>query len=51
MKLLLRFYKKADKRLNRIAIPKIFIEKYGSEFYLEYYDDETIKLVPVGKEK
>lgn len=51
MKLLFRFMKKADKDRNRITIPKFLINKYGSEFYLEFYDDETIKLVPVKKEE
>jgi len=49
MKLLFRFYKKADKEKNRIIIPKFIIEKYGKEFYLEFYDDETIKLIPVKR--
>ena len=49
MKLLFKFMKRADKTLNRIIIPKFIIDKYGREFYLEYYDDETIKLVPVNK--
>ena len=51
MKLLFRFMKKADKTKNRIIIPQFIINKYGSEFYLEFYDDETIKLVPVKKEE
>lgn len=53
MNLLFRFFKKADKEKNRIIIPKFLIEKYGREFYIEYYSDETIKLVPAkrGKEK
>ncbi len=49
MKLLFKFMKKADKTLNRIVIPKFIIDKYGRDFYLEFYDDETIKLVPVNK--
>ena len=49
MKLLFRFYKKADKEKNRIIIPKFLIENYGREFYLEFYDDETIKLIPVKR--
>ena len=49
MKLLFRFFKKADKNKNRIIIPKVLINKYGYEFYIEYYDDETIKLVPIKK--
>lgn len=51
MKLLFRFMKKADKTKNRIIIPQFLINKYGNEFYLEFYDDETIKLVPVKKEE
>ena len=51
MKLLFRFMKKADKTKNRIIIPQFLINKYGSEFYSEFYDDETIKLVPVKKEE
>jgi hypothetical protein len=51
MKLLFRYEKKADKTLNRIIIPKIIIDKYGRDFYLEYYDDETIKLVPIEKQQ
>ena len=50
MKLLFRFFKKADIEKNRIIIPKFLIKKYGREFYLEFYDDETIKLVPIKKE-
>lgn len=49
MKLLFRYFKRADKDKNRIVIPKFLIEKYGHDFYLEFYDDETIKLVPIKK--
>jgi hypothetical protein len=41
--------KRADKEKNRIIIPKFIIDKYGRDFYLEIYDDETIKLVPIKK--
>jgi hypothetical protein len=51
MKVLFRYFKKADKTLNRIVIPKHLIEKYGREFYLEVLEDETIKLIPARKEK
>lgn len=51
MKKLFTFYKKADKVMNRILIPKIIIEKYGREFYLDIMEDETIILRPVNKEK
>lgn len=50
MKILFRFYKKADKKLNRILIPKFIIDKYGREFYLEITEDETIILRPIKKE-
>lgn len=49
MKPLFRFFKRAEKVKNRIIIPKFLIEKYGRDFYLEIYQDETIKLVPVNK--
>ena len=49
MELLYRFMKRAEKAKNRIIIPKFIIDKYGRDFYLEFYDDETIKLVPIKK--
>ena len=49
MKLLFKFKKRADKTLNRIVIPKFIIDRYGRDFYLEIYDDQTIKLVPIEK--
>lgn len=49
MELLYRFMKRAEKAKNRIIIPKFIIDKYGRNFYLEIYDDETIKLVPIKK--
>lgn len=49
MKKLFTFMKHADKEKNRIIIPKFIIDKYGRDFYLEIYDDETIKLVPIKK--
>lgn len=51
MKKLFTFMKHADKVKNRIIIPKFIIDKYGYDYYLEIYDDETIKLVPVKKDK
>lgn len=51
MKPLFRFMKRADKTLNRIVIPKFIIDKYGRDFYLEIYEDETIKLVPIKNNK
>lgn len=51
MKKLFTFYKKADKQMNRILIPKIIVEKYGREFYLDVMDDDTIILRPVKKKE
>ena len=49
---ILRFMKSADKLRNRIIIPKFIIDKVGRDFYLEYnIKDETIKLIPIKKEK
>jgi hypothetical protein len=49
MKLLYKIMKRAEKSKNRIIIPKFLIDKYGRDFYLEIYDDDTIKLVPIKK--
>ena len=51
MKTLFTFYKKADKRMNRILIPKFIIDKYGREFYIDIMEDETIILRPANKKK
>ena len=48
-KMLFRFQKRADLEKNRIIIPKIYIDKYGRDFYLEIYEDGTIKLIPILK--
>ena len=42
------FQKNADKKLNRIIIPKFFIEQNGNQFYMEVYKD-YIKLIPIKK--
>lgn len=51
MKRLFRFYKKADKTMNRILIPKIIINKYGREFFIDIMEDESILLTPIKKEE
>lgn len=51
MKRIFRFYKKADKTMNRILIPKFIIDKYGREFFIDIMEDETIRLTPVTKEE
>ena len=48
-KILFTFEKRADIEKNRIIIPKFIIEKYGRNFYLNIYDDGSIKLVPIEK--
>ena len=42
------FQKNADKVMNRVIIPKPFIEQYGREFYMEIYDDKIV-LKPIKK--
>lgn len=42
--------KNADKKLNRVIIPKFFIDKYGREFYMEVYEDKII-LIPVKRKE
>ena len=49
MKLLVKYMKHADKLKNRIIIPKFVVDKYGSDFYLEVYEDGTMKLIPIKK--
>lgn len=49
MQPLYKFMKRAEKSKNRIIIPKFIIDKYGRDFYLEIYKDETMKLVPIKK--
>ena len=44
------YQKNADKVLNRVIIPKDFIDKYGRSFYMEVYKD-IIVLIPIKKEK
>lgn len=46
-----KFMKRADKSKNRIVIPKFIIDKYGCDFYLEVYDDGTMKLIPINLSK
>ena len=39
---LLIYQKNADKVLNRIMLPKKFVDKWGREFYMEVYEDKII---------
>ena len=46
----LRLIKHADKERNRIIIPKIIIDKFGRDFYLEVnIQDGIMKLIPIKK--
>ena len=51
MEMLVRYMKHADKERNRIIIPKFIIDKFGRDFYLEVYEDGTMKIIPVNKTK
>lgn len=42
------YQKNADKEMNRIIIPKFFIEQFGRQFYMEIYEDKII-LKPIKK--
>ena len=44
------FSKKADKTTNKIIIPKMIIDQWGNEFYMEIYSDKII-LKPIKKEE
>ncbi len=45
----LTYYKKADATMNRIIIPKFFIDEHGRDFYMEVYKDKII-ITPLKKE-
>ena len=45
---ILTFEKNADKEKNRVIIPKVFIEKWGRQFYMEIYADKIV-LRPIRK--
>ena len=44
------YQKNADKVLNRIIIPKAFIDKYGRNFYMIGYKDKIV-IKPIIEEK
>ena len=46
----LKFQKNAEKSKNKIVLPKRCIEKWGSKYYLEVYDN-YMKLIPIQREK
>ena len=45
------FMKRADKLRNRIIIPKFIIDKFGRDFYLEVFEDGSMKLTPIKYNK
>lgn len=40
--------KKADRTLNKIIVPKVFINKWGYDFKMKVYEDKII-LEPIKK--
>lgn len=44
------FQKNADKTKNKMVIPKLFIDKYGYNFYMEVYEDKLV-IKPIKKGK
>lgn len=42
------FQKNADKTKNKMVIPKLFIDKYGYNFYMEVYEDKLV-IKPIKK--
>ena len=36
------YQKNADKEMNRVIIPKFFIDKFGRQFYMEIYEDKIV---------
>jgi len=48
----LRFMKRAEKAKNRIIIPKIIVDKFGRDFYLEVnLETGVMTLTPINLEK
>lgn len=45
--MIFRFFKKVDKA-NKLFLPKVAIDKFGKEFYLEIHEDKII-LIPIKK--
>lgn len=45
---MLIFQKNVDKAVNKIIIPKFFVEKHGRSYSMEIYEDKII-LKPIKK--
>lgn len=46
-----RLMKHVEKDKNRIIIPKYIIDNFGRDFYLDVFEDGTMKLTPIKYEK
>lgn len=44
------YQKNADKEMNRVIIPKFFIDKFGRQFYMEIFEDKIV-LKPININK
>lgn len=44
------YQKTTEKSTNKMRIPKVIVESWGSKYYMEVYKD-YIKLIPIKKEK
>lgn len=44
------YQKNADKIMNRVMLPKKFVDKWGREYFMEVYEDKII-LRPIRKDK
>ena len=45
---LIIYQKNADKRLNRIMLPKAVIDNWGRSYYMKIYEDH-IRLIPIKR--
>lgn len=47
---ILVFKKRTDKTTNKMIIPKVIVNQWGNEFYMEIFSDKII-LIPAKKRK
>lgn len=47
---ILIYQKNAERNTNKMRIPQMVIDKMGTQFYMEVYEDKII-LKPIKKEK
>ena len=45
---ILRLMKNAERTTNKITLPKVVVEKFGKQFYMEIYEDKIV-LIPIKK--